>query len=286
MTPPERANVFYLWEWEKTWKKLPERTNPILDKMIWEMGNLFSDFILERNWTWKAWVAKDNFLLKFNTYETHEKKLYLDNVVKDYFSKKSPQDCNDENDDILQLNELILWMSWLDRIEIYSTIRNACSNNNQTFQQTPQNNPPIQWWEPGWWRLEQSEEYIPFEIIWWTITQDEITLSRKLKPWIKEKTREILTSDFKEVLEWIYEITLETKSSESYLRIWYRWWNTIKILNSRNEVIDSIVISKWNEYIEERRWYVTRWKERPYINRIDIKRGWTNIVLYISFPNR
>lgn len=152
----ESARDFYSWEWEKA---------GTLEAIKKEIDNLLFKFLKERNETNIAWPQKEAFLVAFNNLRIEDQKKYLDFVSDNYFK----WNCEDAE----EFKELIDWMTKLNMMEVYATMRNAC-NNTQTFQQSPQNNPSVQWWKPdsSSWNFERNDwlpNTINLQLLEWSI---------------------------------------------------------------------------------------------------------------------
>lgn len=150
-----------LWEWQQS---EIEKKKDILD-------NLLYNFFKERNETNRAWAEKQAFLDEFNKLSDDDKKIYLNYVVDKYLK----WNCNDSK----EFEDLVEWMSSLNKMEIYATLRNACSISSQ--QPNMQQN--WNWWSPvtiynniqvPWQQqwLDQNDvlpNVINIQISWWRI---------------------------------------------------------------------------------------------------------------------
>jgi hypothetical protein len=87
------------------------------------LDNLLYNFFQERTQTNRAWAQKQAFLSEFNQLSIDDKKIYLNFVVDNYLNGN----CWDAE----EFKDLVEWMSGLNKMEIYATLRNACSANVQ-----------------------------------------------------------------------------------------------------------------------------------------------------------
>lgn len=252
-------NMWFDINWRDHWNS---EISWLWNRIEWlkrRLDNPLYDFLKERTQTNQAWPQKEAFLSEFNKLWLSEKKMYLDYVVKNYLSRICWEDLED-------FKELIDSMSDINKMEVYSTLLNACNGTNNNYQQ----------WVPQNW-VETMGSFPPFSIAaWWDIDWYNITWWNIIPIW-----------------NWKYQVRLlwekrqnqfMTKNTRVEIIIWYNWSNVIQVYDENWRPKERVNIENRSEFIEEwrlhrdNRWYTKRNTERnSFITLPPIKAYWRTI---------